>query len=146
MKIIKLKITIILILLFVVSCKAQTLPLNTTLSDIPANAYLKDINNELFPYVGTYKANFQGKEITLYIAKEEGKLEVRSKKQFYRDALVVKYIVKNSNGVILQDTKNNNVPKIELYSIAVRSSKNTIIFYYSGTNCRVGWGDVFLKR
>ncbi|MFP3831476.1 DUF6705 family protein [Chryseobacterium sp. SIMBA_028] len=139
-------IMIILGMFAVFSCKAQTLPLNTALNAIPANAYVKDLNNELTPYIGTYKGNFQNKEITLIITKKDDKLEVRSTKQFHRDALVIKYIVKNSLGNILQDTQNNAIPKIELYSIATRPLNNSVIFYYSGTNCRVGWGDIFLKK
>jgi len=50
-KIRNLKITILLSLLFMISYKAQTLPLNTALNDISANAYVKDINNELDPYI-----------------------------------------------------------------------------------------------
>lgn len=129
-----------------ISCKAQTLPLNTLMDDIPANGNLKDLNNELLPYVGTYKANYEGNEIILYVTKIENKLEERTNKNFYRDALVVKYVVKNSSGVILQDTKNNNLANIEFYSTRTRPTLNTVIFYYSGTNCRIGWGDIFLKK
>lgn len=147
MKIISLKIALILSLIFTISCKSQTLPLNTALIDIPQNAYLKDINNELIPYIGTYKANFQGNEITLYITKEENKLMDYGDQKFYRDALAIKYIVKNSSGVVLQDTNNtNNTPKIELYSIGTRPYQNSVIFFYSGTNCRVGWGKIILKK
>jgi hypothetical protein len=128
-----------------VSCNAQ-LPLNTLMDNISANAHVKDLNNELNPYVGIYKANYQGREITLYITKVEDRLEQRSNKNFYRDALVIKYIVKNSSGVTLQDTQNNNTPNIELFSTRIRSYDNSVIFYYSGTNCGVGWGDVFLKK
>ena len=92
-----------------VSCKSQQiLPINTALDNIPNNAQVKDLNNELNPYIGTYKANFEGNEITLFITKEENKLEKRVSKQFYRDALIIKYIIKNTNGLILQDTQNNN--------------------------------------
>jgi len=146
MKIINLKIAILLTSLFITSCKAQTLPLNTELDNIPANAHVKDLNNELAPYVGTYKASFQGKEITLFITKENDKLEKSSHKNYFQDALVIRYIVKDSSGNILQDTQNNSTLKIELYSIATRPSKNSVIFYYSGTNCGVGWGDIFLKK
>ena len=125
---------------------AQTLPLNTSLNDIPANAHLKDLNNELAPYVGTYKANFQDKEVTLYITKVEDKLEKSSQKNYFLDALVIKYVVKNSSGTILQDTQFNNVPKIELYSIGTRPYNNSVILFYSGTNCRIGWGKVILKK
>ncbi|MDC8106721.1 MULTISPECIES: DUF6705 family protein [Chryseobacterium] len=146
MKIVNLK-TVILFIFFigVFSCKSQALPLNTDLKDIPANAYLKDTNNELPPYIGTYKANFQGKEITLYITKVEKKLQ-KSSKKFYSDILDIKYIVKNSSGVILQDTKSNSTSKIELYSIGIKSYNNSIIFFYSGTNCRVGWGKIILTK
>ncbi|WP_317048317.1 DUF6705 family protein [Chryseobacterium taichungense] len=126
------------------SCKAQILPMNTALDNIPGNAHVKDLNNELDPYIGTYKANFQGDEITLFIIKEENKLEKRVNKQFYRDALVVKYIVKNANGSILQNTQNTSTN--QLYSIGTRPSENSVILYYYGTNCGVGWGKVTLKK
>ncbi|SIR73071.1 DUF6705 family protein [Chryseobacterium sp. RU33C] len=129
-----------------ISCNAQQLPLNTLLENIPPNAYVKDLNNELAPYIGTYKASYGGNEITLYITKVENKLEESTHKNFYMDALVVKYIVKNSSGTILQDTKNNNIPNIELYSTRTRPTLNTVILYYSGTNCHVGWGDIYLKK
>ncbi|QIY90844.1 DUF6705 family protein [Chryseobacterium gallinarum] len=147
MKTTNLKIIILLVLLInTLSCKAQPLPLNTALKDIPANAYVKDLNNELSPYIGTYKANFKDNEITLFITKEENKLEKSSKKTYFMDALVVKYIVKSSTGTILQDTKNNNSTNNKFYSYYSYPDKNTIVFYYSGTNCRVGWGDIYLKK
>ncbi|MCE4067630.1 hypothetical protein LXM63_21255 [Chryseobacterium gleum] len=140
--------TIILFSFFIsfLSCKAQILPLNTSMTDIPLNAHVKDTNNELTPYIGIYRANFQGKEITLYITKEEDKLTKRLQKNFYRDALVIKYIVKNSTGIILQDTKNNNIPDIELYSIGTKPYQNSVIMSYSGTNCGVGWGKIIIKK
>ncbi len=131
-----------------ICCKAQsqTLPLITATASIPNNAHVKDLNNELTPYIGIYKANFQGKEITLFITKEDDRLVNYGNQKFYRDALVVKYIVKNSAGTILQDTQNNNLPKIYMYSTKIRSTDNAALLTYSGTNCRVGWGDVILKK
>lgn len=129
----------------IISYKAQILPLNTGLLNIPQNAHVKDLNNELTPYIGVYKANFQDNEITLFITKEEDKLLNYGNQKFYRDALVVKYIVKNSTGTILQDTKNNNNSKIYIYSSKIKS-QNSVRFIYSGTNCRVGWGDIYLKK
>ena len=120
------------------------MPLNTALDNIPNNAQVKDLSNELNPYIGTYKANFGGNEITLYITKQENKLEKRFDKQFYRDALVIKYIVKNAVGVVLQSTQNSS--SNQLYSIGTKSSENAIILYYYGTNCGIGWGKVTLKK
>ncbi|WP_288435992.1 hypothetical protein [uncultured Chryseobacterium sp.] len=142
-----LKIAIIIGLITnTIACNAQQLPLNTLMENIPPNAHVKDLNNELAPYIGIYKANFQGNEIFLFITKMEDKLEESTHKNYYMDALVIKYIVKNSSGAILQDTQNNNIPNIELYSTRTRPALNTVIFYYSGTNCNVGWGDIYLKK
>ena len=127
------------------SCKAQIYPLNTDYETIPNYSYLKDLDHELDPYLGIYKANYNGKEITLFIAKQENRLEKLTKKEFYQDALVITYIVKNSSGAVLQDTQNNNL-NIELYSTNVRSYDNSVILYYSGTNCGVGWGNIYLKK
>ncbi|WP_185216372.1 MULTISPECIES: DUF6705 family protein [Chryseobacterium] len=138
-------LTVLSLFISFISCSAQTLPLNTALASIPNNAHVKNTNNELSPYIGIYKANYEGKEITLYITKEDDRLEARSNKQFYRDALVIKYIVKNSTGTILQDTKNNNLD-IDFHSTKIKSTQNSVIFFYSGTNCNVGWGDVYLKK
>ncbi|SHL68457.1 DUF6705 family protein [Chryseobacterium polytrichastri] len=140
--------TIILFSLFIsfFSCKAQTLPLNTALKDTPANAYKKDLSNELPPYAGVYKGVFDGKEITLYITIVENVLQKSSQKNYYSDVLDIQYIVKNSSGTTLQDTKNNSNSQIKLYSIKTRPDINSIIFFYSGTNCRVGWGEVVLKK
>ena len=139
---------IIILLVFVLNiiCKGQTLPLNTPLQEIPNGAYVKDLNNELAPYIGIYKANFGDKEIYLYISKIENNLEKSAKKSYYFDVLDIKYVVRNSSNNVLQDTQNNNLPKIGISSIGTRPYQNSIIFYYSGTNCRVGWGKIILKR
>ena len=142
-----MKSVLLLIVFTVVTCKSQQiLPINTPFVDIQNGVHLKDLNNELNPYVGVYKANFSGNDITLFITKQENKLEESNKKSYYMDALIVKYIVKNSSGVILQDTQNNTQNNIEFYSYYTRTNQNTIIFYYGGTNCHVGWGDIYLKK
>ena len=147
MKNLNYKILGLLVLIVnLISYKAQILPLNTPFLDIPNGAYVKDTNNELNPYIGTYKTNFEGKEITLFITKQENKLEKSTGKTYYMDALIVKYIVKNNLGVILQDTQNQNIQDIKLYSINTRPYENSVILYYSGTNCGVGWGKVTLKK
>lgn len=130
-----------------ISCKAQQIfPLSTFIDDIPANAYVKDLNHELDPYIGIYKANHQGHEITLYITKNEHKLEKSVDKTYYLDALVVKYTIKNSSGTTLQDTQNTNLQNNVISSYRIRSYDNSVILYYSGTNCGVGWGTVLLKK
>ncbi|WP_027388186.1 DUF6705 family protein [Chryseobacterium gregarium] len=142
-----LRIVIFILLTNFISCKAQQVyPLNADYEEVPQNSYLKDLNNDLLPYIGIYKTNFNGNEITLYINKQEQKLEKTGQKNYYMDALVIKYIVKNSTGTVLQDTKNNNYPNIELYSIGTTPAQNRVDFIYTGTNCNVGWGDIYLKK
>lgn len=139
-------LVILKLLIITISCKSQTLPLNTLMDNIPQGAYVKDLNNELDPYIGTFKANYKGNEITLFINKLEHKFEKRTNKDYFMDVLNVKYIVKNSSGLILQDTSGNNAPNIELYSLGVNSDDNSVDFYYSGTNCGIGWGEIILKK
>ncbi|WP_312994656.1 hypothetical protein [Chryseobacterium flavum] len=150
MKTIHLKTILILGLIAnTISCNAQQLPLNTSMENIPQNAYVKDLNNELTPYIGTYKSIYQGNEIFLFITKEDHKLTKRMKKVFYRDALVIKYIVKNSSGIILQDTQNmvlDNESFFNIVSIGTRPSSGDIILGYNGTNCGIGWGKIILKK
>ncbi|SMP19197.1 DUF6705 family protein [Chryseobacterium profundimaris] len=139
-------LSILLMTFLIVSSKGQTLPLNTNYEEVPNNAYLKDLNNELAPYVGVYKSNFEGNEITLYITKQENKLEKSTGKTYYMDALIVKYIVKNNLGITLQDTQNQTSQNNRLYSINTRPYENSVILYYSGTDCGVGWGKITLKK
>ncbi|MDR2236635.1 MAG: hypothetical protein LBE92_10965 [Chryseobacterium sp.] len=133
------------VVLAVFYCKAQqTYPLNSDYETIPANSYIKDTNNELGQFTGIYKAYFQGNETILYISKVENKLQKTPNKVYYMDVLVVKYVVRNSAGIILQDTQNNNTR--EFYSIWFQPQENAVALYYSGTNCRVGWGKVYLYK
>lgn len=81
-------ITLLILLIISISCKAQqTYPLNTNFEEIPQGSYIKDLKNELNPYMGEYKANFQGNEIKLFISKETMKY-IKSLK-IYQDVLSI---------------------------------------------------------
>ncbi|MBW3522612.1 DUF6705 family protein [Chryseobacterium sp. NKUCC03_KSP] len=150
MKTIFLKTLIVIVLLISnISCKAQQLPLNTLMKDIPANAYVKDLDNELTPYIGKYKTNYQGNEITLFITKEENRPTKRMNKNFYRDALSIRYIVKNSSGIVLQNTQNMNIGNqtyFNIVSIGTIPALGNVTLGYDGTNCGIGWGEIILKK
>lgn len=68
----------------------------------------------------------------------------------YQDVSSIKYIVKNPVGSILQDTQNITFTPDQkfyiIFSTRTRPTQNTIIFNYDGTNCGVGWGDIYLKK
>jgi hypothetical protein len=56
------KIFLFILFSVAISCTAQTYPLRT-FTEIPENAYLKDTNNELATYEGTWKGTFNNKTI-----------------------------------------------------------------------------------
>ncbi|MCT2409052.1 hypothetical protein NZD88_16005 [Chryseobacterium antibioticum] len=137
-------------ILAVFSCKAQQeYPLKTDYTEIPNNSYLKNFNNELNVFVGNYTANFQDKKITLFITKQNYQFFDRGKYKYYKDVLSIKFIIKNSSGTILQDTQNitfqPNQLKNTIYSRWMESN-NKLLLYYGGTNCSVGWGDIYLQK
>jgi len=89
---------ILVILSFVFSCKAQTYPLRTYI-DIPENAYLKDTNNELNDYVGTWKGNWDNKTIYMTFKKITNKYDDVMK--YYADFLIGKFKVTTSNNQLI---------------------------------------------
>jgi hypothetical protein len=146
-------ITLFAIAICVLNCKAQqqVYPLNTYYEDVPNYSYMKDLNNFLPQYVGTYKATYQGNEITLYITKEDKYLKDYGPgdRKFYKDVLHIKYIVKNlSTGAILEDNQNLTDPKRNrIISFATNDlDNNSVSLHYSGTTCRLGSGEIILKK
>ena len=135
------------------NCNAQQqiYPLKTDYTEIPSNSYLKDLNNELDAYTGNWKASFEGKTIDLFITKETHK-HFKTKYEYYKDALSVRYIVSQPSGslnLILQDTQNMYFQPYEIthtiYSRWVENG-NELLLYYGGTNCGIGWGSIKLKK
>ncbi|WP_294278455.1 DUF6705 family protein [uncultured Chryseobacterium sp.] len=132
-------------------CKAQqTYPLLTSLDNVPNMSHIKDTNNELQSFVGTYVSMYNGNHITLYITKETDKFFDYGNQQIYMDVLSVKYIIKSSSGNILQDTKNIDFPtdnlKYSIYSVWVTENGSKAELIYNGTNCNVGFGSINLKK
>ncbi|MDR6458961.1 hypothetical protein J2786_002068 [Chryseobacterium vietnamense] len=144
------KIALILVMLNIISCKAQlTFPLLTSIDNIPNLSHLKDTNNELQSFTGTYSATYNGNQITLFISKENDKLFNTRGKQIYKDILSIRYIIKNSSGAVLQDTQNKVFqPDLlhTIYSLWVTENGTKVSFNYAGTNCSVGWGKIILKK
>lgn len=144
---------ILFILVFFIAASynaQQVYPLNADFDEIPQNSYLKDIDNELDAYVGNYFASYNGKYIKLFITKELKRYFDHKSVKIYSDVLSVKYIVKNSSGITLQDTKTidfqPNQIKNTIYSIGTRPLQNSVGLIYGGTNCGVGNGLINLKK
>jgi len=95
-------------LLFAISCKAQTIvPVEKSLdyriagNGIPEGTYLKDVNNLLSKYVGTWKGTYAGKNYTFFITKYTSKFD-----KVTNDVLLIRYLITSSNGTILEDTRS----------------------------------------
>ncbi|WP_419870922.1 DUF6705 family protein [Chryseobacterium sp. CT-SW4] len=143
--------TLFALTMSLITCKAQQVyPLNTYYEDAPNYSYMKDLNNELTPYVGTYKATYNGNEVILVITKEDKKLLTRSNdRKYYKDVLNVKYTVKDiATGTVLDDNINPTGPdKKELMSMGTNPpDNNSIDLGYDGTKCGIGWGRITLLK
>ena len=145
-------LSILMLITSMIACKAQQqiYPLNTYYEDVPNYSYMKDLNNYLPQYVGTYKATYQGNEITLFITKEDMHLTDYgpNDRKYYQDVLHIKYIVKDiATGAMLEDTQNQ--PNVNNEIISLRTNdldNNSLSLFYSGTTCGLGSGEIILKK
>jgi len=97
-------IFLITILLISISCNAQIYPLNTSPSDIPDNAYIKDTNNELDKYVGLWKGNWNGKILYLELRKIKYYSQMG---KYYSDEIFGERKIVNSSGIVEIDRITN---------------------------------------
>ena len=146
-------ITLITLTTSLIACKAQQqiYPLNTYYEDVPNYSYMKDLNNYLPQYIGTYKTTYQGNEITLYITQNNMELiDTRlGGRKYYQDVLHIKYIVKDiATGAMLESNQNPTDPKRNrIISIATNDlDSNSLSLLYSGTTCGLGRGEIILKK
>ena len=104
------------IILSAISCKAQTIVPVEKMGDyidagdgIPENTYLKDVNNLLAKYVGTWKGSYQDKNYILFISKTTSKYGTITS-----DKLLMRYLITSSNGALISSTQNlsDNSPYI----------------------------------
>ncbi|KNB62984.1 DUF6705 family protein [Chryseobacterium sp. Hurlbut01] len=111
-----------------VSCNAQIYPLRTY-QEIPENSYLKDTNNELPTYEGVWTATWNNKIIYVTLKKITYKYESYLKE--YRDVLIGKFKVTDSNGVILFDNTNLSDNESKIVGTFFRKSDNKYYLVYS---------------
>ncbi|HFK5528426.1 hypothetical protein HZQ19_03315 [Elizabethkingia anophelis] len=103
--------------------KGQEYPLNTSLDNIPNNAYLKDTNNELGKYIGLWKGEWNGK--TLYL--DLRKIKYYSKGNYlsyYKDQVVGERKIIGTNGIVEIDRISNFDTESPEFSGIFRSLKN----------------------
>lgn len=113
----------ILFLLFSINCNCQSLPLNS-LEEPNNGGYLKDIDNVLPFWVGTWKGVEGNKEYTFEFVKFQHHLNIFSPiRSYYIDELVGKFKVVNltTNEVLYDDLSLTN---FQDYKISLSSYGN----------------------
>ena len=115
----------ILLLLITFSCKSQIYPLRTY-TDVPDNSYLKDTNNELNDYIGTWKATWNNKTIFIYISKEINKYKLYT----YMDYLIIKFKVTDATGTVLFDNSNLTGDDVKIKGINFKNGQNKYYLTY----------------
>jgi len=137
-------------IIFLFSCNAQqVLPLNNSAYSSPTNSYFKDSNGELDYYLGNWKAVFQNRVIILDISKETKVPFEMFDKKFFRDQIRVRYVIKNSNGLILESSLNKdffNDIKLSIRGFKTQLNGNEVSLIFSGGNCSVGIGKIVFKK
>lgn len=146
MKTINSLIVVCSLILFI-SCKAQQqFPLNYSVITVPNNSQLKDTNNELDFYVGTWTANLQNKTIKLVVTKHLNFPFIFQNKTLYKDLLIVKYETIINGILIQQSTMLNNIytyyDLFAIVSMGTENDGNIVNLRYNGTNCGVGAGTI----
>ncbi len=118
-----MKTIVFLLLILATSCKAQIYPLNTGISDLPPNAYIKDLNNELDKYVGLWKGNWNGK--TLYLELKKVKYHDNDPNYpYYKDMIFGERKIVSSNGTIEIDRISN----FDYENAEIRGMYNSLLF------------------
>ena len=127
-------IFLIITLLSVNLISCQVYPLNTSPSEIPNNANIKDTNNELDKYVGLWKGDWNGK--TVYL--ELKKIKIYSSTPgdthpYYIDKILGERKIIAANGTIEIDrisNFNNGHPEfIGIYNSLRNIGKYALTFY-----------------
>ena len=150
----KLKTILFLLvwLAITLSCKAQQIvPLNTYTNSIQNNDYLKDSNNELDFFIGTYQTNYLGNTYTLYITKNiKQSFFDGVSTNYFQDVLSMRYTIKNSSGQTIEDTQNitfaPNQDDFTIYSAVNHDSSKFVGFNYGGIGCGIGSGSIIFKQ
>jgi len=137
------KILTILTLHFILLSCAQIYPLNTN-TDVPNGAYIKDLNNELIPYEGTWKGTWDNKTFFLSLNKVKKNMDHKDNNPYYKDILAGRFKVLDSSGNILYD--NTSLPDQDTKIEGLGFIKNTtkyILFYVDSDICNIS-GRIYL--
>nr|WP_294925017.1 hypothetical protein [uncultured Flavobacterium sp.] len=136
----KIKYILAFLLLFVGQTKAQNIvPIEKHIDyigggkGIVTNTYFKDVNHLMDPLIGTWQGSMDNKTYTFYVTKKTTQGRTNS----FDELEVRHYIVDNSTGVILEDTRNTS--RIYIKGDCFRKEDpSDYMLNYLGDNSRCG--------
>lgn len=131
------------------SCKAQQVfPLNASTQNIPSGSYIKDLNNDLDFYIGTWMSTYRGKTVKLIITKEIKRPYELLGKSLFEDIISIRYEVRDQNNNVLESTLNYNFGSSKKYVIESNGLNytNDLNLIYGGTDCKIGRGFLIFKK
>lgn len=135
-------IIILVFTLFSISCSSQTRGLkeaaistnnslgNQTIQNV---AYLKDIDNSLNKFEGTWKGEYDGKTYEFRFVKKTKHGENPT-----RDIIIGRFIVKDSSGNVIYSTINKPDGETGLLGLNFQKNQKTYLIYYTGKNSICG--------
>ena len=128
--------------LFIISCKSytqQTIVPIRTYTDIPENAgyYMKDTNNELSSFVGTWTGTWNNKTLIIIFSKILNKYDETFK--YSRDYIVGKFKTLDSNGNILFDNTSLSDNDAKIIGIGFEKITDKYTMSYTDSDiCNIG--------
>ena len=154
----KKHVTFLIVALTIINCKAQGITIaledkkNYEFKEVSSVkiAYAKDINNILGEYLGTWIGTHDNKSYEFRI--ERNTITAWDIYDYQLDILIIRYIIKDSNGTILDDTTNlPNDDELVIEGLFMRYDNNnnpeSYQLFYAGRDHKCGaQGDIVIKR
>jgi hypothetical protein len=143
------------LLLTITNCKAQEGRIETlgTISrlELPNGTYLKDTNDKMLFYVGTWKGVHNGKHILLKIQKLTKRRNDRAfGKYWYEDEMIGRYIVYNGDpnlpGTTIIASSINQINELSPLKSVGDGRNNEFEFAYTDYQFCSASGELILKR
>lgn len=132
-------LVLIFCVLFSQSCFSQDYPLNTSPSDIPNNAYIKDMNGDLDKYIGLWMGTWSGKTVYLELKKIKTYLIISGDTHpYYKDRIYGERKIINQNGNVEIDgitNFDNENPEFSGISINPANPTQKRISFYPKNMC-----------
>lgn len=148
----KNKILLALLIVSILSCKAQIVPVEQVVNNFDnveegVTTHIKDVNNVLDNYVGSWIGSYNGKDYTFVIT--EKTIVFDEEYNIYADVLIMKHkIVDESALTIIEDT--TILPDEDAHSIGLHFKLNssgglTYILDYGGNHSDCGQlGEIYI--